>query len=262
MANISKVYLGSCSVAGAQLACTSMSAGMELRPGFYDHVIGKLDSTGSSKGKGGSNTIQKRFWRYMPGVAKISVSGVGTEGSLSSLIGAAFGCTEISAACSFTKTGTGAQISQGYISSLTIDCRAGDNINFSVEVTGKKLTTGGGGAAFSCKRLANWQSVKVSSGAGDTCVGFSLTVTNPIKPVYTSKEGFYADDLRVGIQEVTGSVSSIESNILLDGEDTISFSSANCAGFSKSFRCVFDGTKNTGDAGGIFIATTNFTAVT
>ena len=262
MANIRKVYLGSCHIAGEALACTNMTAGLELRPNFFDHVIGKLDTTGSSKGKGGSNEIQKVFWRYAPGVAKISVSGVGTEGALSALLNAAYRCIPVNASCSFSKTGSGNSIAGGYISQLTIDCRAGENITFSVEVVGKELSSSGGGSALSCRRLANWTSIQVASGVGNEYVGFSLTITNPIKPVFTSANGFLPDDIRIGMQEITGSVSCTTNNVLVGPEDSIHISSRSCGGFSQGFRCVFDGTKNTGDVGGIFVATTNFTVVT
>lgn len=262
MATVHKVYMGSCSVGGAKLACTNITAGLEIRPGFFDHVIGKLDNNASSKGAGGNQKIQKRFWRYMPGLAKLNASGVGTEGSLGSLVNAALNCTLVSASCSFWNGGDGQDITNGYISNLTIDCRAGDNINFTVEVTGKDIGSRTGQGAFNCSRLSNWTGIKISSGVGNQYVGFSLTINNPIKPVYTSAIGYLPDELRVGMQEITGSVSCTENKRLVGPEDHITISSGACGGFSAGFDCVFEGTKNTGDAGGIFIATTNFTAVT
>lgn len=257
-----KGYLGSCSIAGANLACTSMSVGYDLKPGFYDHVIGLKDTNSSgSKGKGGHQDVQKHFWRWTPGVAKVSVSGVGTPGALESLWDAAFKGDEISAGCTFWKGGTSKGVSEAYISNLTIDCQAGDNMNFSVEVIGKKLT-GKGGNEFNCSRLVTWIDANVGSSIGEV-YGFSISINNPIKPVWTSNEGYFADDLRIGIQEITGSVTCLDPyEINESGNGQFSIKKGCNGGINVQLNVVYHGTQNATSPTGIFLSTTPFTAVT
>lgn len=255
MADFRKSFMGACSVAGCEIAATSMSCGLEIKPGFYDHIFGKRDTFSTPKGPGGQQDKQKTLWRYLPGVAKLSASGF-PMGGIGDLWAAAKNAVFTGGGILFSEAGPNKGIENGIISSLTIDARAGEYLTVSVELTGINISGGGVIAGTGCALPIPWSAVSVSSGLGDA-IGFSVTITNPIKPVYTSSAGFFADELRVGIQEITGSVTTVGGDDWKK-EGAIDFS-INCGGGGGgAFDCIFEGSKYSGDPSGIWIATTNF----
>ena len=251
-----KSFMGSCEIAGCTIAASSMNCGLEIKPAFYDHFFGKRDTTSSPKGPGGALAQQKTLYRWAPGLAKMTASGLPLSG-LGGIWNEAFNANPTDGSIVFSEGGVAKGISQGIISSLTIDARAGENVSISVELIGIELAAGGGSQAVTdCIPPITWNDFSVDSGFG-TAVGFTVTISNPVKPVYTSNRGYYADVLRVGIQEITGSITTI------DGEDwkkegAISFNAACAGGGGGSFLCLFEGSKYSGDSGGIACSTTNF----
>lgn len=255
MADFRKSFMGACEVAGCEIAATSMSCGLEIKPGFYDHIYGKRDNTGSPKGPGGPTDKQKTLWRFLPGLAKLSASGL-PLGSLGSLWQTAYNADDTSGGCIFSASGISKGLNQAKIASLTIDARAGENVSVSVELVAARLGSSSASIGAGCAKILTWADFQVDSGLGDA-IAFSVTITNPIKPVYTSQGGYYADEIRCGIQEITGSVTTVGGEDWKE-EGEISFNAKCGGGGGGSFKCLFEGSKYSGDSGGIWVATTNF----
>lgn len=255
MTDFRKSFMGSCTVAGCTIAATSMSCGLEIRPGFYDHIFGKRDNPNSPKSPGGPLDKQKTLYRFLPGLAKMSVSGLPLT-DLGSLWDVAKNADDCSGGITFYEGGESKGLSQAKIASLTIDARAGENVSVSVELVARNIGAGSGGTAGGCAKIITWADFSVDSGLGDA-IAFSVTITNPIKPVYTSSGGYFADELRCGIQEITGSVTTVGGDDWKK-EGNISFNASCAGGGGGAFDCIFEGSKYSGDPGGIFIATTNF----
>ena len=213
-----------------QIRCNDISINLEQDTQFYNHTIGLLDTietSGATKGEisgeisGGITyanvNAQKILWR--PGVKII-------RGSLSFPVddvnfGAIFDMValgkwfvlEISYHCKSFRT-----YSECRVNSCSISASAGDVVQMTIEIVGRNMvdaiTNTNMSIPFSdTKRLLTWDKfgVSMTNITEESIIhSFEMSINNNCIPIYTSgynKSGsLFPRDIRIGIQEVTGSV--------------------------------------------------------
>jgi hypothetical protein len=235
MADIRMGYMGNLTVNGVQYLCSEMTAVPETKPQFFDHVVGLRDKDfGQKKGPasdddplvGGKKQVQKKFWRYTPVTYKVTASGPIADGMAWALLNPAISGKPNSIECLFWNDGKKRSVSKAIISSFQLTANAGDVATFTIEAVGKDMTLSDGETTeVNCTKLLTWDRIEVevlaSESLGDVVniSNFNLSVNNPILPIYTAGS-LKPYDLRIGVQEVTGSVSiygMINKMSVLDG---------------------------------------------
>jgi hypothetical protein len=231
-----------------------MSASLDQKVQFFDHILGLRDkltagSAGSATKKGpetsataggGANNVQKRIYRYTPGLAKARfecpiIGDANGSPAFANVLKYAISGEEVSVEMVFWKTSaTKVTVSKGIISSFTLSLKAGDIATFSCEVTGAKYESGtGSSGAVDCTKLVTWDRCKVGGDVSAPLASFDLTITNPPVPIYTTTatewfgtshgpNGVMPRAIRVGIQEVSGAISMLSAQSL-SGEKKITF---------------------------------------
>jgi len=221
MANIRMVYMGNFRIAGTPIFVSDMSANPETSPKFYDHIVGLRDQNfgdGDKKGPvdrhslqaGGKHQIQKKFWRYAPVNHKVTASGPLTEAAARVLLRYAISGRAFDVVCVFFKDGFARLVSDAVISSLSVTARARDVLTFDAEMVGRGTTeVDYPTEELDCEKLLTWDRVEFQLGSmsGINFADFSVNVSNPIIPIYVAGS-LNPKDLRIGIQEVTGTVST------------------------------------------------------
>lgn len=248
-------YVGSCIVDGnVLLPVTSMNSGIESNIGFYDHVVGLRDKdyTGTSnKGPetdkdkaGGYNQVQKKIFRYQPGIFKGKLTGpISADDvtlNIEGLIEYAIKGTEI-AQLDFTYFGSpdgsatkeGHQIKAAVVENLTLVVNAGDVATFDIGVVAKKNE--GSPTAYKksdCSKLLTWDQCEITSALIGEVQSFSITIKNTVIPIYVSgpesdyvagNAYFSPSVLRLGMQEVTGTIGTYGFNLWNTTSDVLKF---------------------------------------
>jgi hypothetical protein len=251
-------YVGSCVIGGnVILPCTSLSSGIESSIGIMDHTIGLRDTnftgtnqkgpaTNDSDQVGGYNQIGKKIFRYMPSVVKGKMSGplsvTDTSLNIGELIENAIKGTEISqidfiyfGSPDGSATKEGHQVKLAVVESLTLSVAAGDVATFDLSVISKKNE--GPPTAYKksdCSKLLTWDQCEITSalvGGSDEVQNFSITIKNTVIPIYVSgAESEYSGTnyfgptaLRLGVQEVTGTIGTYGFNNWNTTADTLKF---------------------------------------
>jgi hypothetical protein len=279
-------YLGSLSVNGGFFLCSSLSANLETHPEFYDHVIGLKDDAnagsatkGVVSGQGGEDVIQKKIYRFVPKLPKGSFSGpavMDKAGKVTTLLDAAKNGTSLEYInLAFFSGGltvrNSVQLRQVVVSSFTLNAAAGDVMSFSCEVVGTTLDDFESDFYddVPCSKLLTWDRLGLSVSApwgfhaSNGISSFSLSVSNPVTPIYTAGNngtdidtGLFPRILRIGTQQVSGSIGSYDFNGKeLGGDGVISMS---IDGQPYDLHVAFSPSTNNAD-GGKFISSTPFT---
>lgn len=232
MADIRMGYMGTCKIAGVHLFCTSLSISKKVEPLFFDHIYGLLDSGGGDgevKGDGGSggfDSRQKGIFRSSRTTASASASGPLVEGAFSALMDAAIRGTTTKADIGFY-SGAGKSLKSAIITSLTIDVKAGEAASFSVELMGTDIEALSSSTSLAaCKKIITWDQCNVTSGITGDIMSFSLSISNPAIPIHVTgdDETLGPKEIRIGMQEVRGSISSYKPNEWPGGDtDIITF---------------------------------------
>ena len=252
-------FTGVLKVSGSIHPCTSMASGIKTQPEFYNHIQGLRDTTpgATTKGPGRLNTVQKKIYRWAPKLAISSASGpVVNEVGLSSIMDPAMSGDTIGV--SLGNSEGAHDINDAIVSRVSINVSAGDVANWTAEFTGAGLSDSVASGTASCDKLITWDECSISGVDGDVAA-FSLSINNPVVPVYTSNgTDLWPDVLRIGIQEVSGSISiygkpnwdSSETELyIVVGED------------DYTVKCVLKPTQIQVNSGGIFISTVDFVGV-
>jgi len=246
-------YSGSCKVNGTQIFCREVSVNIESKPTFYDHTIGLQESkkgivvNGISKA---GTKIQKKYYRYSPVLPKASISGPLTVKNLNTLLGLAeWGGSSggnvidgVDVEVVMWKNGVKQTLKSAFLQTLSIDIRAGDVASFSADFVGKDVDTATGQAVMEIavqERLLTWDAIRISlaaptydnpqggeffgsSGSDWGIASFSISVNNPVGPIYTANTAnIYPKELRLGIQDTTGSISIYGVNSFLQAHADI-----------------------------------------
>jgi len=244
--------------------CTEFSVNVKQEPLFYDHIIGLRDTIPTSiydikgdeddYGEGPSN-LQKILWR--PGV-KICQGGFSfpwTDDNLGllwkeAITGASFDMN-FQYACDLAREFTGCKVNSfnfkvasGDIVSSTLDIMAihEDMADYSKETIDTPA------------KILTWDSVSITSDVIDSVdiVNFDFTINNNCMPIYTagnnvgnsdtgSGDPLEAKEIRVGMQQLTGSISfyNLDSLAYLDDISSPTSINVNVGGFSFELTVVF-----------------------
>lgn len=269
MSDIRSPYMGHFELDGTLYPCSSLAAKIESNPIFYDGIIGIRDSCSPSATKGdggdsdwGTSQHQKRTWRMSPWNMSANFSGPvfvdgGRMAAFIKLVNYAAHCKTISdAAATFWKNGHGYSITDAFISNLTLNCTAGGTADYSVQMVAKDMeyVTNGGHETPDCLKLVTWDVCGITSSVipEDFIQSVSLTISQPITPVYTADNGnpdfpLKPTDLRAGIQVVSGTVAVYGFDDYYDLEqDTITVSINNV---DLSFNVTYSPPEVQGTAG-------------
>lgn len=260
--SIKPSYMGTMKVGETYFPCFTMSAQLRTKPEFYDHVVGLNDSsyTGqSSKGPGSSSVNrQKRIYRWGPKIGVATASGPITEDGIGIIMNAAINGTEVDVILKYT-SGDGHKVPAAKVSSFTLDVKAGEVATWTAEFTGKDCKDDPGEDNNKCLKLVTWDKCGITSPTSDDDVaGFSLSISNPIVPIYVGgTSDLFPEAVRIGMQEVTGTVStySLADWNMTDGTDSITI---DIADESWTAEVVFQPSKASASGAGPFISTTDF----
>ena len=270
MVTVHMTYMGALNMFGSQFLCTNMSATTEKVPRFYDHIVGLKDQNYSTTvngisnkgpyspltaGGGGYDQVQKKYWRYPPAICKASVAGPCTEDGVGQLMEYAIKCNPFDPAMTFWNSGTRQSMTGALISNLSITMRAGDVTSFSMEMVSTTMTEDTNSpTANDCVKLLTWDVCSVSIGGSGAynLSEFTITINNPIIPIFTANLDV-PKTLRVGTQEVTGTISSYGSAV---SGTQILFSLG--ASNTYTIDVVFAGPEDAASSGP-YINTVNFT---
>ncbi len=215
-------YIGVAQVGAQIIRCSDFSVNPSQTVLFYDHTIGLNDTVpADSKTKGeeiGFRQIQKRIARPSP----ISIQG-----------GFSFPATSLSGGNNFqflfnnAKFGNyfnlffqyhrgggqnGRTFSNCRVNQFSFSIVAGDILNIKVEIFAKDMSEFGSVASYvEAEKLITWDMVDVTSSDVFTAsgiAGIDFTINNNLKNIYTNfGTSFLPTDIRIGMQEVSGSVS-------------------------------------------------------
>ena len=251
-------FIGSCILDTSQLIpVTSMNSGIEANIDFYQHIVGLRDKnfTGTnnkgpatnSESSGGYVNVQRKIYKYSPGIFKAKISGPmsadATTLNIGTIIEHAIKGTEINQ-LDFTYFGSpgggvtkeGHQVKLAVIENLTLSVAAGDVASFDLSIVAKKNE--GSPTAYqtsTCSKLLTWDQCKITSalvGGSDLVQNFSISIKNTIIPIYVSgpESSYSATDfyygptaLRLGTQEVTGAIGTYGFNLWNTTADTLKF---------------------------------------
>lgn len=204
---VSPGYIGYITVAGNNYLCSDANMGGTQEPLFYDHLYGLLDSgTGSgTKGEGSSVNPQKKYWRPGPNLYQGSASVTGLALKTQAAEAKEFGM-ELHYNCS-----GGVNFGKCKINHWTFSCAAGDIITTSFDVLGLEQTGGSASSvdAITACGVKTWRDVSI--GLGSDANGVEVTINNNLIPIYTRATGADPKEIRVGMQEVRGSVTFYQS---------------------------------------------------
>ena len=250
-------YIGMASVGGKQIRCTDFSINPNQQLLFYDHIIGLNDTVPvGSETKGeevGTIQPQKRIARPSP----ISIGG-----------GFSFPAASRSSDNNFedlfdhAKYGTyfdmGFQYHRGSgktsrrfincrVNQFTFSINASDILNISVDVFAKDMTDTGQVSSYNTsEKLVTWDKVEVSTGSVSSnkgIYGIEFTINNNLQNIYTndSYDSFLPTDIRIGMQEVRGSLSvyDIPQQDFLDSSTAPSKIEITTPGFTTEINVVF-----------------------
>lgn len=212
-------YIGILSLNGKKIRCTSFSINPNQTSLFYNHVIGLNDTVPNGDGTKGEAVgiiqTQRRIWR--PSTVSIS-------GSIS------FPATKdnIKAIFDYAKYGNYFDITFNYyckegktfkycrINGFELSVQSGDIVNISLDIVCKDIGDSTVEMTYNdAEKLITWDKVSVTGSGFDSngINGFSFKINNNAMPIYISQDPSSTDstglkpfDLRLGMQEVTGSI--------------------------------------------------------
>jgi hypothetical protein len=258
-------YMGYCKIAGVNLACTSLSITKKTDPLFYDHIYGLRDQAGtgpeSVKGDGGDGGFvsrQKGIYRSSRTTSSGSASGPLLKGHFKELMDTAIK-GEVVAADFGLYFGKKKALLNAFITSLTIDVKAGEAASFSVELIGTDIEDlESPPEVVACEKIITWDKCGIASELTGDVMSFSLSISNPAIPIFVSgaDDTLGPKEIRIGIQEVKGSISVYEATEWPGGE--ISGITFTVDGASYVLSATYSGPTNSPSTGP-FVSTIPFT---
>ena len=268
--------MGYAEIGTSKIRCDGFNMDVEQQPEFYDHIYGLRDipvGSGNNLAKkdGASSTALQQFL-YRPGVKIVN-------GNIS------FPMDNLHPTTFFDKAKTGEYFDFSFfyncedierefnncrVSSYSLSCAAGDVVKVSAGITGISASepTQTYARYMTIKKLVTWDEVSLTVQNVNTQAvsNFTLNIENPIIPIYTSGNNvttsLNALKTRVGIQKVTGSITTMNrgaSFLSIQTPSTISLSIAGTSFFNQMDVILFP-VKRTANVGPIS-SVINFTAV-
>jgi len=222
MANLAGGYMGLLT-GPANIRCTSFGVNSSQEVLFYNPVLGINDAvpSGDSTKKevpGTRTTNLKRIFR--PSVINVggSFSYPATESGIETFYdyaknGGYIDELNFQYYCGDLIGGNGILFTDSRVNSFDFSIQAGEIANISVDIGCKKSEKVQLSTSYTDpEKLITWDVIKVVTTPEIQHVkGVSFKINNNLSPIYTAgvtgEESLYPYDLRLGIQEVTGSIS-------------------------------------------------------
>ena len=225
-----------------QVRCTSFGINPSQDVLFYNHVIGLKDTIPSNNASKGENldltfaNIQRRIWRPSPISISGGVSFPATETSLSNLFALArygnYFDVNFNYYCDSEGITKNAKIFKDCrINGFDFAVTAGDILNVTLDVVAKNILTSNTNVSYKIpEKLITWDKVPVVVSNAPFSVtktliqGVNFKINNNIQTIYTAvssttqtgtTQSLLPSDLRVGMQEVSGSLT-----VYLDAGET------------------------------------------
>jgi hypothetical protein len=222
-------FMGYVKVDNNVIRCSALNGKINQDVLSYDTIYGLLDDKTKKKGvTEGEKRIhpQKPFWRGGTRIAEFSFSFPCTESDYDVVWNLAKEASTFDLSMTFDCE-TSYSFDSPKIGSLSISATAGDIVQMSVsgiaynmiETTGLSFT----GSSFSeeqlTEKILTWDACSVSLDAYDEPIeSLSLNLKNDLKPIFTNANNSSSDDpltmfdLRVGLQQIDGSISYFKEN--------------------------------------------------
>jgi hypothetical protein len=217
-------FTGILNVGGTLIRCTSFGANTTQDAQFFNHVIGLNDTIpGNNATKGesvGSRQIQRYIWR--PSVIGLggSMSFPATEYHISTMFQEAKNGSYIPSLkyvyyCSSSGNNT-IEFKECRVNGYDLSIQAGDILNITVDIAAKDAIESNSNApSTTSEKFITWDKCAVTATGLTDIRGFSFKINNNIQVIYTNQasgsQSTYTSllpyDLRIGMQEVTGTVS-------------------------------------------------------
>lgn len=217
MSDINPGYIGFANIDGRIIRCNSFNADPQQTSLFYNHIMG-LNDFGSGDDtkieKPGEVQIQRTIWRPSTIIINASLSCYATENTSDFLFQQAVNGGYINQINFKYFCGGGDRIIDGRIDQFTLNVSAGDMLTMSANILANDIDAYDVATNYTtAEKIITWDKVKVEIDGfkrNDLIQSFSLNIANNVKPVYTNKDGsfqaLYPSDLRVGMQEVSGTI--------------------------------------------------------
>jgi len=237
-------FMGIGKVGGGKFRATDCSIANNQKAEFFDHVIGLNDTDTGSATKGEAvGSIQKQKVLMRPGVWNVggSLSYPATENSAGLFFDYAKDGSYFDIEFVYACKDAGRKFKDCRMNTLDISCSAGEMLQISVDVLVKNIEEGGSDAKYeTAEKFITWDKVEIGGAPGDV-QAFNISINNNLIPIYSAQPELSVRDLRVGMQEVTGSVTVyLKKGILSIDASTVETSlSFECPGLSFDCKCIF-----------------------
>lgn len=228
-------YMGLADLGGTKVRCTSFSVNPTQDVLFYNHTIGLRDTVPTDNATKGaiseSSTdinIQRRIWRPSPISIAGGISFPATETSLVNVFNLAryanYFDINFNYYCDTGSSSQSRKFTDCRINGFDMSVVAGDIVNINADVVCKNVETDAHNEHYKVpEKLITWDKVptKVTDApfnVDDMLIqGFNFKINNNIQTIYTANntgsalpptttESLLPTDLRIGMQEVTGSI--------------------------------------------------------
>ena len=268
--------MGYAEIGTSKIRCDGFNMDVEQQPEFYDHIYGLRDipvGSGNNLAKkdGDSSTALQQFL-YRPGVKIVNgnISFPLDESNIDTFFDKAKTGDDFGFSFFYNCEDIEREFNNCRVSSYSLSCAAGDVVKVSAGITGISASepTQTYARYMTIKKLVTWDEVSLTVQNVNTQAvsNFTLNIENPIIPIYTSGNNvttsLNALKTRVGIQKVTGSITTMNrgaSFLSIQTPSTISLSIAGTSFFNQMDVILFP-VKRTANVGPIS-SVINFTAV-
>lgn len=209
-------YIGLATIGGNKIRCNDFSINPAQDSLPYDHTIGLRDSQTNNlfsvKQDSGRRNPQRILWRPSVKSYQGNISHFLTNKSNNPLYSFARSGDDFEVDLKYT-CGIGRKFEDCKVNSYTLTIDSGGYCEANAEIMSIKCDDTGGdsGDYIDEEKIITWDSVGISAdGVGDIPINnFSFTINNNCRYIYTanSDNSLNPHKIRVGIQEVTGTIS-------------------------------------------------------
>lgn len=235
-------FVGYADIGGQKVRCNDFSVNIKQEALFYDHVLGLRDTTPTSiytiKGDGGDKgpteqyNAQKILWRPSVKLSQGGFTFPWTDINMGLLWEEARGGKTFDMDFKYA-CGIARRFNKCKVNSYALKVSNGDIVSSSLDIMAiheEIIELPDGGLYTANEKIMTWDAVNITidDDPAPNLVSFDFTINNACIPIYTAGSNasdtnpLEAKEIRVGMQQLTGTMSSYEENSLnyLDFVDT------------------------------------------